>query len=408
MTRVGAIFVSLFLLAACVTVDSGTPAPSGTTAVTPSPSATGTLQATPTLPPTASPTVAPTLPPTASPTASPTQEVTAPPTDAITPPPTDPAAACAPVQFPTDLGNEHLDQGVDFTGTYSSSPPASGPHDPVPTETGTFHDTPQRPEEVIHAQEHGAVVFWVNGLAVEQEEAAKAAVADIFSQGYSSLVWTPYADMDVPFAMSAWGTLQLCNNVDAASMQEFVDSYYGSGLEGFFACSGTAAELPACTVEEETPAPTDPNAFPDAAESALIEFVPAAFSESCARPFGETVGATADVDCFPTDLGADQASYAQFPSTAAMDDSYEETRAFLEVDSDQGQCSDPTQWPAENSYTIGGVPAGRLLCSETFGGAALIWWTDAELNIKSLAISSAGDKEALYQFWFNDSGPIRP
>jgi hypothetical protein len=320
--------------------------------------------------------------------------------------PTQPASACAPVEFPADLGPAHLDQGVDFTGTYSSSPPTSGPHDPTPTETGTFYTEPQRVEELVHAMEHGAVIFWVNGLPQEAEEAAQAAVADIFSQGYSSLIWTPYAEMDAPFAMTAWGALQTCQDVDALSMQAFVDTYYGSGGEGIFACLGSAAELPGCT--EEEPEPTDSTAFPDAAEAALLEFVPAAFSATCARPFGDTVDATADVDCFPVDLGADQASYAQFPSTAVMDASYVETREFLEVDPDQGQCSDSAQWPAEGTYTIAGEPAGRLLCAETFGGAALLWWTDAQLNIKSLAINSEGDREALYQFWVNDSGPVRP
>jgi hypothetical protein len=371
--------------------------------VTPPPTATPTAE--PTEAPTPEPTEAPTPEPTEEPTPEPTEEPTAEPTEA----PTEPATACAAPEFPADLGNDHLDQGVDYTGTYSSDPPTSGPHDPIPTETGTMYGEPQRPEELVHAMEHGAVVFWVNGLTTEQEETAQTAVNDIFGQGYESLIWVPYPQLDVPLAMTAWGVLQKCADVDTDAMQAFVDTYYGSGIEGFFACGGAAAELPACTTETEpTAAPSDEATFPDAAEAALLERVPEAIRDTCVRPVGEAVGAIADVDCFPEGLGADQVSYSEFPTTEAMNASYEETRGFLEVESDQGTCGDSEAWPAEGTYTIGGEEAGRLLCTEAFTGSSIIWWTDTELNIKSLALDNEGDREALYQFWLEDAGPDRP
>lgn len=157
-------------------------------------------------------------------------------------------SACYGEEAPEDLGNEHLESGAIYDG-YNSTPPTSGPHDPTPTETGVMFEEPQPVEQVVHAMEHGAVVFWVNpSVSAGLQEHAQELVNDAFAQGYESLVYTPYEGMNVPFAMTAWGSLQQCVGFDADEVQTFVDAHYGQGLEGSLACFGSAESLPACIV----------------------------------------------------------------------------------------------------------------------------------------------------------------
>ena len=55
-------------------------------------------------------------------------------------------------------------------------------------------------------------------------------------------------DLDVPFALSAWGALQTCDVVDTSVIEPFVEQWYASpkSAEGGLACQGqarTAAQL---------------------------------------------------------------------------------------------------------------------------------------------------------------------
>lgn len=157
--------------------------------------------------------------------------------------------ACWGPENPQDLGNDHLAEGETYTG-YSSMPPASGPHAPTPTETGTIYESPQPHEELVHAMEHGAVVFWTSGMDDALQQHAEDSVIDVFNQGYESLIMTPDT-LDDPFTMTAWGVVQRCVGVSASEIQEFVDTHYGSGMEGMMACFGdAAAALPGCRDQE--------------------------------------------------------------------------------------------------------------------------------------------------------------
>jgi hypothetical protein len=54
--------------------------------------------------------------------------------------------------------------------------------------------------------------------------------------------------MDVPFALSAWGALQKCTEVDTSVIRPFVEERYASPKSGesFQACDGPARRLPPC------------------------------------------------------------------------------------------------------------------------------------------------------------------
>lgn len=155
-------------------------------------------------------------------------------------------SSCFPVLHPTDLGTLHLEEGQDFDD-YSSIPPTSGPHAPTPTRPGTVYREPQPLPEVVHAMEHGAVVLWVGPEAPGSMRAGLVdTVAGLAEEGYRSLIVTPLPDLEEPFAMTAWGSLQRCLGLSPAEIRAFVEANYASGGEGAPACAGPAAAVPAC------------------------------------------------------------------------------------------------------------------------------------------------------------------
>lgn len=155
-------------------------------------------------------------------------------------------SSCFPVLHPTDLGTAHIEEGQEFDD-YSSFPPTSGPHSPVPTTPGAVYEGPQPLPEVVHAMEHGAVVLWVSPEAPEpMREGLLQVVSSIAQEGYASLIVTPLPELEQPLAMTAWGSLQRCLGVSPGEIHAFVEAYYASGGEGSLACAGRAAEVPPC------------------------------------------------------------------------------------------------------------------------------------------------------------------
>jgi len=155
-------------------------------------------------------------------------------------------SSCFPVLHPTDLGIAHLEEGRAFDD-YSTIPPTSGPHSPVPTRAGVVYGEPQPLPEVVHAMEHGAVVLWVAPDAPEPMRAGLLDTVDaLFEEGYLALIVTPLPGLEQPFAMTAWGSLQRCLGLSRPEVHAFVESFYASGGEGALACEGLAAAVPRC------------------------------------------------------------------------------------------------------------------------------------------------------------------
>ena len=132
---------------------------------------------------------------------------------------------------------------------YSSNPPAGGDHSSDTAEVGTIYDEPQPLGPLVHSLEHGAVIGWTNGLSEEQTQQVEDAFNALFQDGYKSLIVVEYPDMDVPFALSAWGAVQTCSGIDPVAIGTFVGTYYGSGPEGELACvdpQGGRVKVPTC------------------------------------------------------------------------------------------------------------------------------------------------------------------
>ena len=177
---------------------------------------------------------------TEEPTAEETEEATEEPTDEETEEPVV-GEGCPADLVEVDPDATHVDEGT--TVEYETNPPAGGPHWGSAAEDGVIYGPIEESgyvlEQFVHNMEHGSVVFWTNNLSDAERELAEATVNDIYGQGYYALIMVEYNDMDVPFAMTAWGVLQECESMDettAQVMQLFTDFFYGSGAEGFFAC----------------------------------------------------------------------------------------------------------------------------------------------------------------------------
>jgi hypothetical protein len=145
------------------------------------------------------------------------------------------------------LSGQHRDS--EFTAAdYPTNPPAGGDHNPTPIQPGTFYTEPPRLGEAVHLLEHGAVIGWTNNLSSADQKAVEEAFNETFKDGYYQLAVVENPDLDVPFALSAWGALQKCEQVDTTVIRPFVEEWYASpkSAEGGLACEGQARSLPNC------------------------------------------------------------------------------------------------------------------------------------------------------------------
>ena len=155
---------------------------------------------------------------------------------------------CDPIEeVDVDLGGTHFDR--DFAADdYPTNPPTGGDHNPTPLEAGTFYTEPPRLGEAVHLLEHGAVIGWTNDLSPADQKAVEDEFEAIFQDGYYQLAVVENPDLEVPFALSAWGAMQTCAAVDTEAIRPFVEEWYASPktAEGGLACQGDARTLPNC------------------------------------------------------------------------------------------------------------------------------------------------------------------
>jgi hypothetical protein len=128
--------------------------------------------------------------------------------------------------FPSD-GRRHLNPGEHYS--YASSTPTSGPHDPFPTEPGVY-ETPQPPTKLVHALEHGLIVFYYDrpGLAVMEQLREWAA---LYSGAWDGIVVTPLPGLGEMVVATAWQKKLNLSPFDAAAAAAFADAYRGRGPE---------------------------------------------------------------------------------------------------------------------------------------------------------------------------------
>ena len=156
--------------------------------------------------------------------------------------------ACGEIQeVDVELAGQHSD--TEFSAAdYATNPPTGGDHNPTPLQAGRFYTKPPRLGEAVHLLEHGAVIGWTNGLSAADQKQVEDAFNEVFQAGYYQVAVVENPDLDVPFALSAWGALQTCDVVDTSVIKPFVEQWYASpkSAEGGLACQGPARQLPNC------------------------------------------------------------------------------------------------------------------------------------------------------------------
>ncbi len=159
-------------------------------------------------------------------------------------------ASCQPVEepeVPADAADHYAnDKKVLTAADFTSNPPVAGKHKDGTLQGGQIYSESVDLGEAAHSLEHGAVIYWTNALPPESFDELKESANALFAEGYTSLIVAENPEMDVPFAMSAWGYLQKCTGPDPTAIGEFTATYYASGLEGSLACGGKAKKLFAC------------------------------------------------------------------------------------------------------------------------------------------------------------------
>ena len=121
-------------------------------------------------------------------------------------------------------GSTHVEEGE--TISYTTSPPASGNHWPVPAPCG-FYTDPIPDERAVHNMEHGNIVVSYNLPAEEDVSALRDAVNDI---GLNR-VWgvsRPYSGIEPgQIVLNTWGVMDSFSGVDKDRIGTFFETYSG-------------------------------------------------------------------------------------------------------------------------------------------------------------------------------------
>jgi len=148
------------------------------------------------------------------------------------------AAGCELKSFPGEPPEHTSDPSE--TIAYNSNPPTNGKHFQVPVEDGAYAEAADT-EEVVHALEHGRVVWWFRPAVPDP---VKADLKALFDADNYQLVMTRNATrMPYAVAASAWngqpepngtGRLLGCRRVSDGvldALRAFSDEHRGNGLE---------------------------------------------------------------------------------------------------------------------------------------------------------------------------------
>ncbi len=116
-------------------------------------------------------------------------------------------------------------------GPYNSNPPAGGTHFDTDFSENFFQESdlptlPAHPEGyLVHSLEHGYVIFWYNCQVTGTDcTELKQTIQTVMDKtGKTKLIAFPWADMDVPLAMTSWGRILNFTQPDAVKMTQFVE-----------------------------------------------------------------------------------------------------------------------------------------------------------------------------------------
>jgi hypothetical protein len=138
------------------------------------------------------------------------------------------AAGCV-YKTPKNEGAGHVTTKV----KYKSEPPTSGSHNPVPAHDQAYLTSPGN-EHLVHALEHGRVIYWFKPGA---PATVRGALKKLYDEDKDLVVLTPdTATMPFEVAASAWGRFVGCtsyNDKVPDAFRTFRDAWRLKGPEYF-------------------------------------------------------------------------------------------------------------------------------------------------------------------------------
>jgi hypothetical protein len=137
------------------------------------------------------------------------------------------AAGCV-LENPPSEGRTHTTKHQN----YKTAPPTSGPHYPVPAHDDAYTTTPKPYESLVHALEHGRVIYWFKPNAPAR---VRGDLHALYNEDKALVVLTPNTrPMPYQVAASAWTHLLGCptyNNKVPDAFRAFRDAYRLKGPE---------------------------------------------------------------------------------------------------------------------------------------------------------------------------------
>ena len=125
----------------------------------------------------------------------------------------------------TDPGavNQHAE-----SVSYKVEPPSGGIHLPSAANPGVYTNDAPPDGQIVHAMEHGDIVFWYRPDAAQADidaltKLAESRPSDVF------VIERPR--LPVPFAATAWRKRLLCDRVEAEPLRTFVSRWADKGPE---------------------------------------------------------------------------------------------------------------------------------------------------------------------------------
>ena len=141
-------------------------------------------------------------------------------------------------------GGYHLDAPkLTSNVKWATDPPSGGGHYPLWAVWG-FYTEPVNPRQVVHNEEHGAVVMWW-GSKVPAATVGK--LQSFYNEKSDGMFGTPYPKLGDKIALTAWtgdpakyyrngyygiGHLAVCGSFNEKAFKTFRDAYRGHGPEG--------------------------------------------------------------------------------------------------------------------------------------------------------------------------------
>jgi len=146
---------------------------------------------------------------------------------------TKPAVLKGEVQQTPSASGIHVAAGT--TIHYDYNPPSSGPHYPTPASWGVY-PTALAPGAWVHNLEHGGIVVLYQCPSTCTN--VQAQMQSLYTQmpfdgqfNEKKVIITPYANLDHPVRVQAWGWTMPLDTVDTAAINAFYHEHVNKGPE---------------------------------------------------------------------------------------------------------------------------------------------------------------------------------